>query len=87
MIVKIPAWRVSSSVPAGGHTARWARIVKSAAKRPEKNINSEPSQIMIPIANIGGRSCTIFWRGAGGAADTVFVTGSFLVQENGRMPN
>ena len=35
-------------------------MVKRAAKSPEKNISSEPSQIITPTANIGGRSCTIF---------------------------
>ena len=33
-----------------------ARMVKSAAKRPEKNISSLPSQIITPMASIGGRS-------------------------------
>jgi hypothetical protein len=31
-------------------------MVKKAAKRPLKNITSEPSQIMTPTASIGGRS-------------------------------
>ena len=35
-------------------TVAWARMVKKAAKRPLKNINSEPSQIMTPMASIGG---------------------------------
>ena len=56
MRVKMPAWIVSSFVPAGGHDARCARIVKRAAKSPEKNISSLPSQIITPMASIGGRS-------------------------------
>jgi hypothetical protein len=35
-------------------------MVKKAAKRPLKNITSEPSQIMTPTASIGGRSWMIF---------------------------
>jgi hypothetical protein len=54
---------VSSFVPGGGQTAACARIVKNAAKRPEKNMNSEPSQIMTPTASSCGR------RGWTGAAD------------------
>ena len=44
----------------GGPRARWARMVNNAAKSPEKNISSLPSQIITPMANIGGRSWTIF---------------------------
>ena len=47
-------------MPAGGHAARCARIVNKAAKSPEKNISSLPSQIITPMASIGGRSWTIF---------------------------
>ena len=47
--VKMPARRVSSSVPAGGHGPTvFARMVKKAAKSPLKNISSDPSQIMTP---------------------------------------
>ena len=60
MSVKIPACKTSSLVPTGGHEARCARMVNSAAKSPEKNISSEPSQIITPMASIGGRSWTIF---------------------------
>jgi len=35
-------------------------MVNNAAKSPEKNISSLPSQIITPMANIGGRSWTIF---------------------------
>ena len=59
-MVKIPAWVVSRCVPTGGQAARCARMVKRAAKSPEKNINSLPSQIITPMASIGGRSWTIF---------------------------
>ena len=59
--VKTPARRVSRSVPAGGHGPTvLARMVKKAAKRPLKNISSDPSQIMTPTASMGGRSWTIF---------------------------
>ena len=59
--VKMPARTTSSSVPAGGHGPTvLARMVKKAAKRPLKNISSEPSQIMTPMASIGGRSWMIF---------------------------
>ena len=54
-------------------------MVKKAAKSPLKNISSEPSQIMTPIASIGGRSWTIFPCGAGTSAETAWVTGQFLV--------
>jgi hypothetical protein len=55
--VKKPARRVSRSVPAGGQGPMvLARMVKKAAKRPLKNISSDPSQIMTPMASIGGRS-------------------------------
>jgi hypothetical protein len=56
MIVKMPDCSTSSLVPTGGHAARCARIVKRAAKSPEKNISSLPSQIITPMASIGGRS-------------------------------
>src|SRR5580700_4774017 len=53
-------------------------MVKYAAKRPLKNISSEPSQIMTPTASKGGRSGT--WRGAGAvcSTDSACVTASFL---------
>ena len=60
MIVKMPDWSTSRCVPTGGHDARWARMVNNAAKSPEKNISSLPSQIITPMASIGGRSWTIF---------------------------
>ena len=57
MRVKKPARSVSRLVPAGGHGPTvLARIVKNAAKSPLKNISSDPSQIMTPTANMGGRS-------------------------------
>src|SRR5580700_4868474 len=78
--VKMPARTTSSSVPAGGHGPTvLARIVKKAAKRPLKNISSEPSQIMTPTASIGGRSWMIFPWGAGTSAETAWVTDEFLV--------
>ena len=78
--VKTPARRVSRSVPAGGQGPTvLARMVKKAAKRPLKNISSDPSQIMTPMASIGGRSWTIFPCGAGTSAETAWVTGQFLV--------
>jgi len=55
--VKINAWIVSrclpgGNVPGGGHSGMlWARIVKKAANRPLKNINSEPSQTTTPTAS------------------------------------
>ncbi len=69
MAVKIPACRTSrcAGVPLGrfgGHFGRCERIVKRAANRPEKNITSEPSQIITPMASIGGRSWTILVGGA-----------------------
>src|SRR5271170_7460263 len=83
--VKKPARRVSSEVPAGGHGPTvLARMVKKAAKRPLKNISSDPSQIMTPMASIGGRSWTIFPCGAGTSAETAWVTAQFLVDP---MPN
>jgi hypothetical protein len=58
--VKMPARMVSRSVPAGGQgPIVFALIVKKAAKRPLKNMTSEPSQIMTPTASIGGRSWMI----------------------------
>jgi hypothetical protein len=59
MSVKIPAWMTSRWVPTGGQGWSLARMVKKAANRPLKNMSSEPSQIMTPIASIGGRSWTI----------------------------
>jgi len=40
-------------------------MVNNAAKSPEKNISSLPSQIITPMANIGGRSWTIFLASPG----------------------
>src|SRR6202012_2690489 len=83
--VKKPARSVSRSVPAGGHGPTvLALIVKKAAKSPLKNISSDPSQIMTPMASIGGRSWMIFPWGAGTSAETAWVTGEFLVDQ---MPN
>jgi hypothetical protein len=83
--VKAPARSVSRSVPAGGHGPMvFARMVKNAAKRPLKNISSDPSQIMTPTASMGGRSWTIFPCGAGISAETAWVTSEFLVH---RAPN
>src|SRR6516225_3747470 len=85
--VKMPARTTSSSVPAGGHGPTvLARIVKKAAKRPLKNISSEPSQIITPTANMGGRSWTILPRGAGSSAETAWVTGQFLVDPPSEVP-
>jgi hypothetical protein len=59
--VKMPARTTSRSVPAGGQGPTvLALMVKKAAKRPLKNMTSEPSQIMTPTASIGGRSWMIF---------------------------
>ena len=78
--VKMPARTVSSWVPAGGQGPTvLARMVKKAAKSPLKNISSDPSQIMTPMASIGGRSWTIFPCGAGTSAETAWVTAQFLV--------
>ena len=78
--VKNPARRVSRSVPAGGQGPMvLARMVKKAAKRPLKNISSDPSQIMTPMASIGGRSWVIFPWGAGASAERAWVTAQFLV--------
>ena len=85
--VKMPARTVSSSVPAGGHGPTvFARMVKKAAKRPLKNISSDPSQIMTPTASMGGRSWTIFPVGAGTSAETAWVTAQFLVDPLLRSP-
>src|ERR1700728_2497804 len=78
--VKKPARPVSRTVPAGGQGPTvLARMVKKAAKSPLKKISSDPSQIMTPMASIGGRSWTIFPCGAGTSAETAWVTGQFLV--------
>src|ERR1700683_2233201 len=78
--VKKPARRVSSVVPAGGQGPTvLARMVKKAAKSPLKNISSDPSQIMTPVASIGGRSWMIFPWGSGTSAETAWGTGEFLV--------
>ena len=78
--VKMPARTTSSSVPAGGQgPIVLARMVKKAAKSPLKNISSDPSQIMTPMASIGGRSWMIFPCGAGTSAETAWVTAQFLV--------
>ena len=83
--MKKPARAVSRTVPAGGQGPTvLARMVKKAAKRPLKNISSDPSQIMTPMASIGGRSWMIFPWGAGTSAETAWVTGEFLVDP---MPN
>ena len=63
-----------------------ARMVKKAAKRPLKNISSDPSQIMTPMASIGGRSWTIFPWGAGTSAERAWVTGEFLVDPAATTP-
>src|ERR1700735_4943753 len=82
-----PARSVSGSVPAGGHGPTvLARMVKKAAKRPLKNISSDPSQIMTPTASIGGRSWMIFPWGAGTPAETALVTGQFLVDPAATTP-
>ena len=76
--VKKPARKVSRWVPAGGQGPTvLARMVKKAAKRPLKNISSDPSQIMTPMASIGGRSWMIFPCGAGISAETAWVTALF----------
>ena len=85
--VKMPARRVSRSVPAGGQGPMvLARMVKKAAKRPLKNISSDPSQIMTPMASIGGRSWVIFPWGAGTSAETAWVTDEFLVDRAATTP-
>ena len=70
---------VSRWVPGGGQTVCSERIVKKAAKRPLKNISSEPSQIMTPMASIGGRSWVIRGRLAGLATEIAWLTGPFLL--------
>ena len=60
--VKIPARTVSRWAPAGGHTEAWARMVKNAANREEKNMTSEPSQMMTPTASMDGLSGRWRWR-------------------------
>src|ERR1035441_4410001 len=86
--VKMAPRMVSRWVPGGGHTppGALARIVKKAAKRPLKNISSEPSQIMTPMASMGGRSWTILPCGAGGSTETAWVTGQFLIDKTRRAP-
>src|ERR1700735_1403706 len=85
--VKKPARAVSRTVPAGGQGPTvLARVVKKAAKRPLKNISSDPSQIMTPMASIGGRSWMIFPWGAGISAETAWVTGQFLVDPAATTP-
>ena len=85
--MKTPARRVSRSVPAGGQGPTvLARMVKKAANRPLKNISSDPSQIMTPMASIGGRSWMIFPWGAGTSAETAWVTGEFLVDPTATTP-
>src|SRR6202012_2670005 len=85
--VKKPARSVSRSVPAGGHGPTvLALIVKKAAKSPLKNISSDPSQIMTPMASIGGRSWMIFPWGAGTSAERAWVTGEFLVDPAATTP-
>ena len=85
--MKAPARRVSRSVPAGGQGPMvLARMVKKAAKRPLKNISSDPSQIMTPMASIGGRSWTIFPWGAGASAERAWVTGEFLADPGATTP-
>src|SRR5450755_2438737 len=83
--VKMPPRMVSSWVPGGGQMppGALARMVKKAAKRPLKNISSEPSQIMTPMASMGGRSWTILPCGAGCSTETAWVTGQFLVDRPG----
>jgi hypothetical protein len=61
-------------------------MVKKAAKSPLKNITSEPSQIMTPMASIGGRSWMIFPCGAGTSAETAWVTAQFLVERAPEAP-
>ncbi len=64
---------VSRWVPAGATTparGALARMVKKAANRPLKNMSSEPSQMITPIASIGGRSWTILPWGAGCSTGT-----------------
>ena len=77
--VKIAARMVSRWVPAGGQTVCSERIVKKAANRPLKNMSSEPSQIMTPMASIGGRSWVIRGGLAGLATEIAWLTGHFLV--------
>jgi len=43
------------SMPGGGHVGAWARRVKKAANIPEKNMNSEPSQMITPTPSREGR--------------------------------
>jgi hypothetical protein len=43
--------------------------VKNAANSPLKNISSDPSQIMTPMASMGGRSWTILVGRAGSATE------------------
>ena len=68
-------------VPGGGQTGMLcARIVKKAANRPLKNMNSEPSQIMTPTASSCG-PCTVWCRGpCGRGSAAASLTASFLVQ-------
>ena len=75
-------------MPAGGHGPTvLARMVKKAAKSPLKNISSDPSQIMTPMASIGGRSWMIFPCGAGTSAETAWVTAQFLVDRGAGSAN
>src|SRR3984957_7748845 len=85
--VKKAARAVSGTVPAGGHGPTvLARMVKKAANRPLKNISSDPSQIMTPMASIGGRSWVIFPVGAGTSAERAWVTDEFLVDPSATTP-
>src|ERR1700722_13979845 len=85
--VKKPARAVSRTVPAGGQGPTvLARMVKKAAKRPLKNISSDPSQIMTPMASIGGRPWMIFPWGAGTSAERAWVTDEFLVDPGATTP-
>jgi len=87
--VKINAWIVSrclpgGNVPGGGHSGMlWARIVKKAANRPLKNINSEPSQTTTPTAsNWGPPGCC---RLCGRGSTTASLTAYFLVERFARI--
>jgi hypothetical protein len=61
----------------------WARIVKKAANRPLKNINSEPSQTTTPTAsNWGPPGCC---RLCGRGSTTASLTAYFLVERFARI--
>src|SRR6202034_942819 len=84
--VKQAARIVSRWVPAGGQTVCSERMVKNAANSPLKNISSEPSQIMTPMASIGGRSWVMRGLLAGSPTEIAWLTGYLLLDGRHKTP-